>query len=468
MAKKWLKLGLIGFIAISLAACSSNGGGSNTGGTNTPQQDDQSSMEKTKLSYWTMDRHDMDFMQQKIDEFNATNEHNIEVEMTVMADNYNQAVEVAFASNQAPDIFRISDFSTYVKKNYLTSLDSFLSDEMKAKFEGVLAENVNMADGKIYSLPNTGQYWRLIYNVDLFEQAGLTEPPKTLDDMVEAAKKITEAGKASGAYGFASNFKNTSGFWRPAYAMGSLGNGLGLDGYNFKTGEFDFSMYKEAAQAMRQMKEDGSMLPGTETLDIDPLRAQFAQGKIGMYVNHSSEPAVYANQFPTDIRWEAALVPTADGAMNGVTWVNAGSYIGISEMSGHKAEAYKFLEYLYNEDLRKEYQEKGYGISVLPFVNEIAGKPDIKGIEGFLPTQYDGIYPAAPLSITETKLEGLKMSDAFTKYVIAGGNIDEIIEDLNTRYAKALASARSEGLTNIEAIPSFDAGKLQGSLMVGE
>lgn len=39
------------------------------------------------------------------------------------------------------------------------------------------------------------------------------------------------------------------------------------------------------------------MLPGVESLDIDPLRAQFAEGKIGMYMSYSSEPGVYKNQF---------------------------------------------------------------------------------------------------------------------------------------------------------------------------
>jgi multiple sugar transport system substrate-binding protein len=286
--------------------------------------------------------------------------------------------------------------------------------------------------------------------------------------MVEDAKKITEAGKAEGAYGFASNFKNASGFTRPAYAIGSLSSGMGHEGYNYKTGEFDFSMYKDAAQAMYQIKQDGSMMPGSETLDIDPLRAQFAQGKIGMYVNHSSEPAVYEKQFPTKIRWAAALVPTVTGTPGGVTWVNAGSYIGISAKSPNKEAAFKFMQYLYGDDLRKTYQEQGYGISVLPYVNKLAGKPNIKGIEGFMPTEYDGIYPATPLSIVETKLEGLKMSDAFTKYIFAGGDLDAIVADLNTRYNNALKTARADGLTNIEADPAFDAKKLQGSLSAGK
>ncbi|MBB3114447.1 multiple sugar transport system substrate-binding protein [Paenibacillus phyllosphaerae] len=446
-----------------LAACSTNNG-TNTEQTQSAAQP-ESTAEKTKISYWSIDRHDMDYMQQQVDSFNATNTDNIEVEMKVMADNYNQAVEVAFASKQAPDIFRSGDFQTFVSKGYYAQLDSLLSQEFLAKFDGLLVEDIYSKDGHVYTLPNSGQFWRLIYNADLMEKAGYAEPPKTLDEMVDAANKITEQGKSAGVYGFASNFKNGSGFTRPAFASGSLSSATSHEGYNYQTGEFDFGMYRDIASAMRQIKEDGSMIPGAESLDIDPLRAQFAQGKIGMYVNHSSEPAVYASQFPTDIRWASALVPTKDGQMNGVTWVNAGGYLGISAQSDKQEAAAKFLEFLYGTELRAEYQEKGLGLSVLPYVSEVAGKPELAGIDGFLPTKYDGMYPVTPLSITDTKLEGKKFTDVFIEYILTGKpDLEEAISDLNARYAKALAAARAEGLTNIEANPSFNAASLQGTL----
>lgn len=446
-------------VVLALSACSTNKGSEQA------PDGDSGSAAKTKIAYWTMDRHDMEYMQQKVDEYNATNTDNIEVEMKVMADNFNQAIDVAFASNQAPDVFSMIDFQTYVSKGYLEPLEGLLNADLLKKFDGLLVDNVYTMNGKVYTLPNTGQFWRLLYNVDLMEKAGYSNPPQTLDEMVDAAKKITEQGKSEGIYGFASNFKNGSGFTRPAFASGSLGSDTSHEGYNFQTGEFDFGMYRDITEALRQMKIDGSLIPGVESLDIDPLRAQFAQGKIGMYINHSSEPAVYTSQFPTEIKWDSTLVPTKDGERNGVTWVNSKGYLGISTQSANKEAAAKFVEFVYSTDLRKEYQEKGLGLSVLPFVNEVAGKPELKGIDGFLPTKYDGIYPATPLSISETKLEGKKAADYLTEYILTGSqDLEAVITDLNDRYAKALSAARSEGLTNIEADPSFSAQKLQGTL----
>ena len=83
---------------------------------------------KTKLTYWTVDRHDADYMKDVIKKFNETNKDNIEVEMTVLADNYNQSVDIAFASNQAPDILRTNDFLGFVKKGYLQPINDMMTE----------------------------------------------------------------------------------------------------------------------------------------------------------------------------------------------------------------------------------------------------------------------------------------------------------------------------------------------------
>ncbi|WP_248927479.1 ABC transporter substrate-binding protein [Paenibacillus hamazuiensis] len=449
----------------SLAACSSgqpeqpkNSAAAGTSGT-------AAGGAKTKLAYWTVDRHDADYMKDVIKKFNETNKDNIEVEMTVLSDNFNQAIDIAFASNQAPDVFRTNDFPNFVKKGYLLPLNDLLTDDMKKRFGNLLVEEMNTMDGQIYSLPNTGQYWRLIYNVDLFQKAGIKEPPKTLKELVEDAKKITEAGKDIGAYGFAENFKNaSSAFSRIVNPVATLSGTGEVDGYNYKTGQFDFSVYKPVVEALRQMKQDGSMLPGVESLDIDPLRAQFAAGKIGMYFNHSGEPAVYQSQFPTKVNWAAALPPTIDGNQQGTVSVIAGNYIGINKNTPKKDAAWKFMQYLYTLDFQKEYHEKGFGISIVPDVNAAAKKPTMPGIEGFLPSKFDGLYAPAPTGVTEAKVEGTKTGDTVLKYMLNGGDVDKVLSDLTARYNAALEKARAAGDTKMKANPGFDPGKLQGSL----
>ncbi|MEK3913654.1 ABC transporter substrate-binding protein [Paenibacillus sp. FSL H7-0331] len=452
----------VALVASSLAACGAGqDSGTQAGGTSGTGT---ATGGKTKISYWTIDRHDADYMKEAIKKFNDANP-DIEVEMTVMADNFNQAVDIAYASKQAPDVLRTNDFLGFVKKGYLLPINDLMNDDLKKRYANLMVEESNMVEGKIYSLPNTGQFWRLIYNVDLFEKAGIKEPPKTVAELVDAAKKITEANKDVGAYGFAENFKSaSSAFSRIANPIGSFSGTSVVDGYNYKTGQYDFSVYKPIAEALYQMKKDGSLLPGVESLDIDPLRAQFAAGKIGMYFNHSGEPGVFQNQFPTKIRWAAALPPTLDGKQSGTVSVIAGNYVGISKDTPNKEKAWKFMEYLANINFQKEYHEKGFGISVVPDVNATANKPTIPGIDGFLPSKYDALYSPTPLSVTEAKVEGVKTGNAITKYMLEGGDVDKMLTDLTTRYNAALEKARASGDTKSKANPSFDPGKLQGTL----
>ena len=194
MAKKRLSVLIIALLAALLAACGDNtSGGSGTSGSSGSSASSQSSEgssaapagEKIKLTYWTFDRHDADFIKEVVDEYNATNTDNIEVVVTSMAENYAQSVDIAFSTNQSPDILRPNQDTTipFVRKGYLEPLDDYLTDEMKQKFAPTIQDQVNLFDGKIYSLPNFGYTLRLVYNVELFEKAGITEPPSSLAEL---------------------------------------------------------------------------------------------------------------------------------------------------------------------------------------------------------------------------------------------------------------------------------------------
>ncbi|GIO12651.1 hypothetical protein J19TS2_22060 [Cohnella xylanilytica] len=458
---------LVGALTVAVAACGSgggNGGGSAASPTGSSEAASSAPASakpagKIKLSYWTGDRHDQDYIKEIVQKFNDTNPDGIEVEMVVKTDDFNQAIDLAFSSGQAPDLIRVKEntIQPWAKKGYLEPIDSYLTDEFKRKFPAI--PDFNVIDGKTYSLPNYGSTIRLVYNKDLFKKAGIAEPPKTLAEMVEDAKKLTAAGKADGAYGFAQNFKSTqSALFRSARVIAEA-SGYGGLGYDFKTARYDWNGYKEIIQAFKQMVDDGSTMPGMESLDIDPLRAQFAEGKIGMYLSFSSEPGVYKDQFPAKIDWAAAPAPTIDGTVKGKTSLLGGLWLAISAQSKNKDAGWKFMQYMYGDDILKTYQEKGFGLSMVPEIAKIAGKPNIVGIDGFLPTENDGTWPLEPTSAI--KVEGELATDAFFKYMLSGGDLDAMIQDLNKRYNDALDKAIAAGEAKAEPDPGFDPMKIR-------
>lgn len=471
MQKKWLGLSLSLMLAAGITGCGGNNNGNSSaatetpgGGTAAPSAESSGNTPKgepVQLKYWTDDRHDQEYIKELINNFNETNGENIQVELTVMSENYAQSVDIAFSSNQAPDLLRLKsgNISEFVKKGYLAPIDDYLTEDIKTKFSSLQLDNVNRFDGKLYSLANTGLTLRLVYNKDLFDKAGIQNPPASLQEMVDSAKKITEAGKSEGVYGFALNFKSPkSAFDRSIREILSLSGYQGL-GFDLKTGKFDFAPYSQVIEYFKQMHEDGSILPGAATLDIDPLRAQFAAGKIGMYLSFSTEPGVYKDQFPTKINWAGALAPTLDGQIKGTSEiVSAGTWLGISAKSPNQEAAWKFMQYMYGDDILKTYHEKGFGIAVVPSIVEQAQKPDIAGMDGFLVGEHDSLWPATP-TVTP---EGATYADAFFKYMLSGGDPKAITEDLNTRYNAALDKAVEKGEVTVTPDPDFDPSKPQG------
>lgn len=456
MWKKMISLGLGVTLALGVTGCGGAGSTKDAGNAAAPAP-----AQKKVIKYWTDDRHDQEYIKELISKFNSSNKDNIEVELTVMSENYNQSVDIAFSSNQAPDVLRLKSSNTelFFKKGYLAPLDSYLNDDSKKKFSSVLIDGVNRFDGKLYSLPNTGLTLRLVYNQELFEKAGIKNPPATLQEMVDAAKKITEVGKKDGVYGFALNFKNPkSAFERSVREILSQSGYQGL-GFDLKTGKFDFAPYAQVITYFKQMYDNGSIIPGAETLDIDPLRAQFAAGKIGMYMSFSTEPGVYKDQFPTKIKWAGALAPTIDGKRNGTSEiVSAGTWLGISNKSANKDAAWKFMQFMYGDDVLTTYHEKGFGIAVIPSIAEKAKKPEIPGMEGFLVGKSDSLWPVAP-NVTP---EGANYGDAFFKYMLTGGDLKKITDDLNTRYNAALTKVIEKGDVKVTPNPSFDPSQLLG------
>lgn len=449
-------------LGLSLTGCMSGGGG-NSGKLDpvniveiTPNS------EKTKIRFWSSGRHDANYINDVIKRYNATNTDNIEVEMTVMADDFTQSLDLSFASEQSPDVYTPIDLADMIKKGYVSPLNDYMTPEYKARFnEHDFVEGYNMFNGLIYSLPSSGSTLRLIYNEELFERAGIKSAPTSLPELVEAARKITEIGATEGIYGFALPYKiPSSALGRSVVPIAEI-SGIGGRGYDYSTGSYDFSKLKPIIQAFRKMMEDGSTLPGSESLDIDPLRAQFADGKIGMYLSYSSEPSIYKFQFPAKIRWNATLPPSINGTNKGVInqGIGATRWLSISSKSQHKEVAWKFLSYMYSDEVLVGYQEAGLGILSVDSIASKAKKPQLEGMEPFLPGRYDGIWPAVPQNI---KPKEKAWENEFVKYIMVGGDLDQLVEDLNARYNEALEQERAEGKVKIKAISDFNPLEPQG------
>lgn len=412
--------------------------------------DSKGGPEKTKIRIWTIDRHDANFWTQKFEEYNKTNKDNITVSYEIFTDNYQQAVDMAFQTGEAPDIMKFDNpFVKYINQGKYADLLPFMNAETKDLVKTVMFEGHNYIDGHLYYIPSGNTSHRLFYNTEIFKRLGL-EVPKTLEDMVQVSKTITEKLSGEGIYGFAINLKNaTSAFKRSLEPMAELSTNLNT-GYNFSTGRFEFEKYERVLVLWKEMMKYA--FPGCESLDIDPLRAQFAAGKIGMYISYThAEPGVYNNQFPMEAGqdWGCAPLPVQGGNAISRSYFNVTPSFLLNKESKNIDAAWKaYRSVLLNVDNLRQHFEQGLGISLLPAVLENAQMGEkYRQFPALLRSDHDGLWPLTPESkySEDFIVEGASYYDTFASMVFGQTDITRGLRDLSTRYNKALDNAIKQG-----------------------
>ncbi len=458
--KKVVTLLLMFVLVIGISACGSDDAsaptdktdetaGNETGSEN--ESETSNDGEKTTITVWTEDRHNLDYVEAKVAEFNENNTSNIFIDYVVQADNFENMLLMSAASEQMPDIFKhVKDVKSFVDAGLVEPLDSYVTDEFKkvTNFDDVKYDGLNVIDGSTYYVP-TGMRSgvRLIYNKEIFEKDNV-EIPKTLDELVAAAELITEKGNGE-EYGVV-----VPGQSAPAVRMFiPIAETSGILPYDYTIGQYRFDGYKPLMEAFKKMNEDGSMFPGSESMKVDPARVQFSEGNVGFYGNASQEAGVLTDQFPAKEEWGAAPMPSLDGEVKGTLTSSPNMGWMMSASSKKKEAAWEVINFFSSEEFIKGYVEAGYG---LPIGTYMQGKVDIEKagrLADFAPLAYEGVYPTFP----EVTPEGKTYKDALWEACLVGGpDIDETITALNVSYNNALDKAVSIGKVKRLVIKDFD------------
>lgn len=222
-----------------------------------------------------------------IDEFMAENP-NITVDaIAVGAAESTTSVQADLAAGQPVDLVQMG-FSTlaYAVDNYgAVALEEIIpQDELDGHFDGMVPNGLDLGrlNGSTYGLAYTFSTPVLFYNADLFEQAGLdpNQPPRTWDDIREAAIAIEEAtdkeGFAAGIFG------PSAADWLFQGVVRS--NGGEVITRDRTTLAFAEPPAVEAVQMLRDLYDAGAFEP----MDITAALEGMSSGNIGMYLQTSA------------------------------------------------------------------------------------------------------------------------------------------------------------------------------------
>lgn len=407
--------------------------------------------DKTVLNYWSEDRHDVEYIQQMVDKFNAEHD-DIEVVFNVISDDFQNSLLLAFDGGTAPDITsQIGAPKSLVDYGALEDLTPFI--EQDEEYQAVndpfnhAYEGTNAYGDAIYWIPSGMRSGvRIEYNKDLLAASGYDAIPTSLPEYIEMAKKITEDGKANNPMTYGIGFTSSSPFERQLEMMAQVS---GVFYYDYVNGKFDFSGYKPFLEAGRELVA----VAYPDQQQVDNMRAQFAAGTFALWGNASQEAGVFTDQFPIEsFEWGVAPVPSLDGEIKGALQTTpAKGYMMISSCQ-HKDEAWEFISFMQSEEVIKGYLEAGYCLPITEHMDSIIDKSKIGRMADFSLLEYESVYPLPP----SVNLVGDDYRTTLWNAVMGYMDIDEAIEDLNTRYNAAYEEDISLGFTQRLVISDYD------------
>ncbi|THF74003.1 extracellular solute-binding protein [Cohnella fermenti] len=183
---------------------------------------------------------------------------NITVNATRMpTENLDQQVLTAVAGGAAPDLMRMDNtwVSRMAKEGALQTVDSFPGfDEIKERsFDGPLS--TNLYNGKYYGVPLDTNTKIAIYNKELLAEAGATEPPQTIDELVTLARNLKAKGKYYGiTIGGPDAWNMPPFFW-------TLGGSITDDNYTTASGYLNGEASVKALETIISWNDEGLLAP---------------------------------------------------------------------------------------------------------------------------------------------------------------------------------------------------------------
>nr|8ART_A Chain A, Putative secreted maltose-binding protein [Streptomyces scabiei]8ART_B Chain B, Putative secreted maltose-binding protein [Streptomyces scabiei] len=178
-------------IALTATACGGSDSGDSAGGPVTLTWWDTSNATNEAPTYKAL-----------VKEFEAAHK-DIKVKyVNVPFDQAQNKFDTAAGATGAPDILRseVGWTPAFAKKGFFLPLDGTEALKDQDKFQPSLIKQAQY-DGKTYGVPFVTDTLALVYNKQLFEKAGLTEAPRTWDDLKKAAATIKGKTGVDGYWG---------------------------------------------------------------------------------------------------------------------------------------------------------------------------------------------------------------------------------------------------------------------------
>ncbi len=319
-----------GAATLLLAACGDSGG-SDTGGGG----EDGGSTEITMLvpTY-------SDATQQLWEDVIAgfEEEHDdITVELEVQSwENIFDVVTTRVQAGDAPDILNLNAWSAFAADDMLYPVSEVLSEDRIADFQESFRAQGSL-DGEFYGMPLLASARAMFYNNEILDAAGVSEPPATWDELLEAAQAVTDSGSIGYLLPLGSEEAQAE---TSIFTFGAGGSWGDADELTVVTPE-----NIAGVEFMSELITAGVTQPEPGASQRTPTFDLFLQGQAGMAMGL---PPNVAQAEEASLDFGVAPIPTPDGS---VSTLGVADYIFAFDNGEEKDEAIKaFFDYFFTTE----------------------------------------------------------------------------------------------------------------------
>ncbi len=285
-------------------------------------------------------------LQKLVDAYNAS-QSDVHVTMQyVNSDFALQKVTVALQGDKAPDISyqygtNMPQLAQTPKVVDLTDRVNDPSFNWNDFFEGERA--VATVDERVLGIPALVDNLAVVYNKDLFKQAGVPEPTPdwTWDDLRAAAKAISDPANNIFGMAFPADGSETTVWQYEAMLWGAGGDILNADNTQ---AVFNSPEGVRALTTLQQMQQDNSLY-----LDFHPDSGKYSElfnsGNIGMLITGPWD----LSGFP-DVNYGVQVMPSFDPGGSHATIAGPDNWVIFDNGQERVDAAWAFLKYLSSPD----------------------------------------------------------------------------------------------------------------------
>lgn len=304
------------------------------------------------LTFGLWDKNQEPVLRQIADTFEAQNPNiKIDIQLTPYGQ-YWTKLEAAATGEVLPDIFWINgpNIVKYASNGILMPIDDKVKEDnidLSLYPQGLI--DLYTVDGKLYGIPKDWDLTVLWYNKKIFDEKGVEYPNEnwTFDDMVEAARKLTD--KEKGIYGIAARPDTQEGLYNTIPQAG----GFIISDDRTKSG-YDSPEAVEGTQIWVDLVKEGISPTLEEMADTYEIDMFCAERLAMVYAASWNVPTFMSNETIKDnvdltvmplIKERAAII-------HGLT--NA-----ISANTKQPEEAWEFVKYLAGKEANEIWAKSG-------------------------------------------------------------------------------------------------------------